>query len=107
MKINKEVLKGSTEVLLLKILAGEPLYGYEITKRLKEKSQNTFALGEGTLYPLLHKLEKKKLLESYWQEHGGRRRKYYTLTRQGKKMLTSKTAEWEVFSEAMNSVIES
>ena len=105
MKINKEILKGSTETLILKVLETEPLYGYQISKRLQEKSRRIFSLGEGTLYPLLHKLEKEKLLESYWQEYSGRRRKYYQLTTRGKKILTAKTAEWKVFAGAMRAVI--
>lgn len=105
MKINKELLKGSSEILILSILKDEPLYGYEITKRIRNLSDQIFSLGEGTLYPILHKLEKEQLLQSYWQEVGGRRRKYYALTRQGKKMSKEKTAEWKVFSDAVNAVI--
>lgn len=106
-KINKEVLKGSTETLILKVLQREPLYGYQIAKSLKKLSTEIFNLGEGTLYPLLHKLEKQKLLDSYWQEVGGRKRKYYSLTKKGRKVLQEKTAEWQTFSQAVNHVIKS
>lgn len=105
MKVNKELLKGSLEILILSVLKDQPLYGYLIAKELKTKSQEIFSLGEGTLYPLLHKLEQAGWLEAYWQEVEGRRRKYYTLTGQGKKFLAQKSAEWTTFSQAVNQVL--
>lgn len=105
MKINKELLKGSSEILILSVLKAEDLYGYEISKRIQQLSQELFSMGEGTLYPILHKLEKAKLLQSYWQEIGGRKRKYYSITRQGKKLLSQKTNEWVSFSSAVKQVI--
>lgn len=105
MKINKELLKGSSEVLVLSVLKAEDLYGYEISKRIQQLSQELFSMGEGTLYPILHKLEQGKLLQSYWQEIGGRKRKYYSLTTQGKKLLAEKTHEWASFSAAVKQVI--
>ncbi|EKD79033.1 MAG: transcriptional regulator, PadR-like protein family [uncultured bacterium] len=104
-KINKELLKGSSDILLLKILADKPLYGYEIAKQIKQLSDDVLAMGEGTLYPLLHRLEQAKLLESFWQDANGRKRKYYALTAQGKKILETKTAEWKAFTEAINSIV--
>jgi transcriptional regulator len=106
MKINKEILKGSSEIIILKILEKEPLYGYKISKEIRKNSSDIFSLGEGTLYPVLHKLEKNKMLQSYWQEYEGRRRKYYTITKKGKKLLDEKTAEWKVFSKALNLIVE-
>lgn len=106
MKINKEIIKGSTEIMVLKILKKEPLYGYKISKEIRKSSSDVFLLGEGTLYPVLHKLEKNKMLQSYWQEYEGRRRKYYTITKRGKKLLDEKTAQWKVFSKALNLVME-
>lgn len=105
MKINKELLKGSSEVLVLSVLRAEDLYGYEIAKRIQQLSQELFSMGEGTLYPVLHKLEQAKLLQSYWQEIGGRKRKYYSLTRHGRKLLAEKTNEWLSFSSAVKQVI--
>lgn len=103
--INKELLKGSSDVLILSVLSDEPLYGYEIAKRIKAMSDQVLKMGEGTLYPLLHRLEQAKLLESFWQDANGRKRKYYRLTGQGKKILDSKTAEWKAFSGAINSIV--
>lgn len=105
-KINKELLKGSSDIMILAVLADQPLYGYQIAKQIKALSADVLALGEGTLYPLLHRLEHHKLLESYWEEVSGRRRKYYSITTAGKKMLHAKTAEWNAFAHALNSVIK-
>ncbi|MBI5037928.1 MAG: helix-turn-helix transcriptional regulator [Candidatus Kerfeldbacteria bacterium] len=104
-KINKELLKGSLEILLLSVLKQKSLYGYLIVKELKSRSDEVFSLGEGTLYPLLHKLEIEGLLESWWQEVDGRRRKYYSLTNKGKKVLAEKAAEWQAFAEAVKKVM--
>ncbi len=104
-KINKELLKGSFDLVVLAALKEEALYGYEIAKRIKKLSRDAFDMGEGTLYPLLHKLEQKKLLQSYWQEVDGRRRKYYELTKKGKKELVEKKEEWSVFAKAVSAII--
>jgi DNA-binding PadR family transcriptional regulator len=105
-KINKELLKGSSDIIILAVLADEPLYGYEIAKRIKSQSTDILAMGEGTLYPLLHRLEQARLLESFWKEIDGRKRKYYGLTGAGKKMLSEKTAEWGQFTKAMNAIMQ-
>lgn len=106
MKINKELLKGSSEGMVLAILKDTPLYGYEIAKLIKHASQDLFQMGEGTLYPILHKLEQQKLLRAYWQEVGGRKRKYYALTKAGQKLLEEKTVEWKAFTSAVNGIIQ-
>lgn len=106
-KINKELLKGSSDIMILSVLADSPLYGYEIAKQIKTLSSDVLAMGEGTLYPLLHRLEQQKLLESFWKEVGGRRRKYYSITAGGKKVLQAKTAEWNNFAQALGAVMKS
>jgi DNA-binding PadR family transcriptional regulator len=106
MRAPAELLKGSSEVILLAVLKDEPLYGYEIAKRIREQSKEFFAFGEGTLYPLLHKMEEQKLLESYWKEIGGRRRKYYQVTKRGLSELAEKSSAWTQFSSAVNAVIK-
>ena len=68
MKVSKELLKGTSELIILTVLESGTLYGYEISKQIKLMSEGVFAMGEGSLYPLLHKLEKAKLLESFWKE---------------------------------------
>jgi len=105
MKINKELLKGSSELLVLSVLKEEPLYGYEIAKRIKTTSEQLFAMGEGTLYPILHKLEADYKLESFWEEIGGRKRKYYSITKSGLAELKDRATEWKTFSAAINAIV--
>lgn len=106
MKINKELLKGSTAVMILSMLSRKDMYGYQIMQELKMMSDNTFDLKEGTLYPLLHTLENNNAIECYWFDtEEGRRRKYYKITDTGKEMLSEKRQEWSVYVQAVNSVI--
>ena len=77
MKINKELLKGSTEMLVLSTIAKEDMYGYKIVKDIEVLSSGAFVLNEGSLYPILHKFENDGLVESYWEEYENRKRKYY------------------------------
>lgn len=105
MKVNKELLKGSIDIAVLASVRTEPLYGYEIAKRVQEQSNDLLSMGEGTLYTVLHKLEKARLLESYWEESTGRRRKYYGLTKKGREVLAEKKAEWQAFASAINNII--
>lgn len=105
MKISKELLKGSTTMLVLELLKDSNMYGYEMIKKLKEKSENVFELKEGTLYPILHSLEEKKFISSYWDETTAKKRKYYVITEKGKKQLKEKKEEWENFSNGINHVL--
>ena len=106
MKINKELMKGSTSILILSLLENEDMYGYQITQLLKEKSEKVFELKEGTLYPMLHGLENENAVESYWFDaDNGKRRKYYKITSDGRKLLSRKKNEWQAYTKAVNSVI--
>ena len=105
LKIDKELMKGSTTLLILNLLAKENLYGYQLIKKLSEESENIFNLKEGTLYPILHGLEEKGFISSYWDDTTGKKRKYYSITKQGKKQLKESKEEWKVFSGAVNKVI--
>lgn len=105
MKIDKELMKGSTTLLILNLLEKENLYGYQIIKKLSEESENIFNLKEGTLYPILHGLEEKGFISSYWDDTTGKKRKYYSITKQGKKQLKESKEEWKVFSYGVNKVI--
>ena len=105
MKIDKELMKGSTTLLILNLLDKENLYGYQLIKKLSEESENIFNLKEGTLYPILHGLEEKGFISSYWDATSGKKRKYYSITKQGKKQLKESKEEWKVFSSAVNKVI--
>ena len=98
-------MKGSTTLLILNLLDKENLYGYQLIKKLSEESENIFNLKEGTLYPILHGLEEKGFISSYWDDTTGKKRKYYSITKQGKKQLKESKEEWKVFSGAVNKVI--
>ncbi len=106
MRADKNLLSGSTTLLVLSLLCSGDKYGYEMISELEEKSDHTFTLKEGTLYPILHTLEKDGAVKSYEQEAPtGRRRKYYHITRKGFRLLDEKKAEWRVFSEKVNAIV--
>lgn len=91
--------------LILKLLDERDMYGYEIIDELKQRSENVFELKAGTLYPLLHTLESKTLLSSYEREHTGKIRKYYKITKAGRKHLKNKLEEWDVYTNAVENVL--
>lgn len=105
MKVSRELLKGSTNLLVLSLLENENMYGYQMIKKLSQKSENVFELQEGTLYPILHSLEEKNYISSYWDNTGIKKRKYYTITKEGKKHLKDKKEEWTIFSTGVNQVV--
>ena len=88
-KFSKGLMSGSTALMVLHLLSIKHMYGYEIVKELESRSQNAFTLKEGTLYPVLHGLE----------------RKYYVITKKGTGVLAQKKAEWRQFSKGVNTVI--
>ena len=105
MAIDRSLVSGSTTMLLLKLLSEKEMYGYEMIETLREKSQNVFELKAGTLYPLLHGMEEKKYLTVYEKEVGGKVRKYYSITKTGRKVLSEKKEEWETYSSAVLNVL--
>lgn len=97
-----------TELLVLSLLAGEDMYGYQMIMELARRSDHTFEMKEGTLYPVLHGLEKSGFVEAYQQEAPtGRMRKYYHLTRKGAAQLHTEKEAWESYSGAVNAVLHS
>ena len=106
MKIEKSLLSGSTPLLVLSLLKDEDMYGYQMTEELARRSDDTFNLKEGTLYPLLHTMEKEGYIKSYIQQTpNGRERKYYHLTKDGRAYLEMKTEQWHLFSQKVDAVI--
>lgn len=105
MRYSKELLKGSTPLLVLSVLKGQDLYGYKIIRELEIRSENVFEMSEGTLYPILHALEKENLLSSYWEECDGRRRKYYHITDKGLKQFAQKKEEFISYSQNVTKVL--
>ena len=105
MAVDKSLLSGSMTMLILRLLSEKDMYGYEMIDTLRQKSQNVFELKAGTLYPLLHGLEDKGMLTSYEQEYAGKIRKYYSITKNGKKLLKQKKEEWNEYSGAVFNVL--
>ena len=105
MAIERALVSGSMAMLVMKLLSEKDMYGYEMIDTLKGKSNNVFELKAGTLYPLLHSMEEKGWLIVYEQEAGGKMRKYYQLTKEGKKQYKVKKEEWKEYSEAILQVI--
>ena len=102
----KELLKGNTETLLLSLLAGEAMYGYQIVKEMEKRSSGYFRFKEGTLYPALHRLEKAGLVEGYWEEVDSvLPRRFYHITTKGEKVLEERLNEWRRFSRAVDSIM--
>ncbi len=88
--MDKEMMKGSIDLLLLSLIEQRDLYGYEMTKILHQLSDGTYQMSEGTLYPALKRLERKEWVTSYWNETSVGRRKYYKITDSGQKELKTK-----------------
>ena len=96
MKVEKSLLSGSTPMLILSLLRDRDMYGYEMVAELAKRSDDTFLLKEGTLYPLLHTMEKNKWLTSYTSPTpSGRERKYYRITPSGIMRLDAFAEEWK------------
>lgn len=103
--MNAESLKGHLEMLVLAIVSAGPVHGYGVIDALRERSDGSFDLAEGTVYPVLHRLERLGLLQHEWSEASGRRRKLYRLTPAGTTRLSDQRRGWQDFVEAVESVI--
>ena len=100
-----ESLKGHLDALVLATLGDEPLHGYAVIEALRARSEGAFDLAEGTVYPVLHRLEADGLLTSNWSTVAGRRRRIYRLSRRGRAALGRRRAEWQSFARAVESVL--
>lgn len=102
-----DLMRGTLELLLLAILSGEPMYGYEICRQVRSGSGGYFDLREGSLYPALHRLERAGGLDSSWQAGpAGRRRRYYRITEAGRTALGRRRSEWRRFAAALEQLLE-
>lgn len=107
MEPRHDLIKSSSDSLLLSLLQQQPLYGYKIVKELEEKSQGYFKFKEGTLYPALHRLEKSGLITGKWQMlPNGRQRRYYYITEKGLAKLATEKTQWQDFLEAVRLILE-
>ena len=100
-----ESLKGHLDALVLATLETEPLHGYAVIDELRVRSEGAFDLAEGTVYPVLHRLESEGLLSSAWSTVAGRRRRTYRLTRRGRAALARRRGEWRGFARAVDAVL--
>lgn len=106
MSIDRRLSSGSTDMLLLKLLEREDMYGYQIIEELRRRSNHVFDMKAGTLYPLLHQLAQKGYLTVYEQSAGEARvRKYYHLTEKGAEYLAGREQEWRAFAGAVHGVL--
>ncbi len=101
-----DLVQGTLDLLLLKILALEPMHGWAVSQRLKQVSGDVLRVSDGSLYPALHKLEQEGWIAAEWKTSDmGRRAKFYSLTRLGRRHLEREAANWDRLSEAINSVV--
>jgi PadR family transcriptional regulator PadR len=101
-----DLLQGTLDLLILKILALEPLNGWAISKRLKQVSSDTLQVSDGSLYPALHKLEQEGWIVAEWRaSENNRRAKFYSLTRLGRRHLQKEAANWTRLSDAIAGVL--
>ena len=103
--MDRELKKGSAELLVLSLVEARPRHGYEIGKLIEARSNGTLTFNVASLYPLLYRLEKRGWIQGRWVEKAGqRRRRYYKLTAQGKKILSAQRSSWRAFVEAINRI---
>ena len=101
-----DLVQGTLDLLILKIVALEPMHGWAIAQRIRQMSKEVLQVGQGALYPCLHKLEQNGWIQSEWAiSENNRRAKYYTLTRAGRKALTAEAANWERLSGAISAIV--
>ena len=104
---NRELKKGSLELLILSVLEGHPRHGYEIGKLLEKRSDGRLEFPVSTLYSILYRMEDRGWIDGRWDEKKGQRRRcYYTLTPKGKRALAQQQQEWKAFTAVVNDVIE-
>ena len=101
-----DLVQGTLDLLVLKVIALEPMHGWAIAQRIKQMSNEVLQVGQGSLYPALHKLEQQGWIEAEWGEsENNRRAKYYRLTRAGRRALDQEAAQWERLSAAISLIV--
>jgi DNA-binding PadR family transcriptional regulator len=101
----QQSLRGYLDPLVLAVLADVPLHGYAVIEELKRRSGGDLELPEGTIYPALHRLERRGMLRSTWTRVDGRRRRIYRLTADGRRELASRRSEWRSFARVVDGVL--
>ena len=102
-----DFLKGTLDMLILKVVALGPIHGYAISQRIQQISRDFFSVQQGSLYPALHRLEDRGWLEAEWRPtETGREAKFYSLTRKGRKQLETEVRNWEQITAAVGLILE-
>jgi PadR family transcriptional regulator PadR len=103
--LDRELKKGSAELLILSLVEDQPRHGYDIGNLIEQRSRGVLKFNVASLYPLLYRLEKRGWIQGRWVEKAGRRRRrYYRLTPEGKKVLAAQRSSWREFVEAINRI---
>ena len=103
-----DLVQGTLDLLILKVLALEPMHGWAIAQRIRQMSGDVLQVGQSALYPALHKLERHGWIKAEWKtSETNRRAKYYALTRSGRRMVAEEAANWERLSAAISSIVRS
>lgn len=103
--LDRELKKGSAELLILSLVEDRPRHGYEISRLIETRSEGNLRFNVASLYPLLYRLEARGWMEGRWVEKAGqRRRRYYRLTRQGRKVLATQREGWRQFAESVRRI---
>lgn len=101
-----ELVQGTLDLLILTVVALEPMHGWAIAERIRQMSDKVLQVGQGSLYPALHKLEQQGWILAEWKpSENNRRAKYYSLTRAGRKALEQESAQWERLSAAISAIV--
>jgi PadR family transcriptional regulator, regulatory protein PadR len=101
-----DLVQGTLDLLILKILALQPMHGWAIGERMKQMSKDVLRVGPGSLYPALHKLEQAGWIKAEWSvNEAGRRAKFYSITREGRKRLQQEASDWKRLSGAITSIV--
>lgn len=107
MDFSQDLIRGSVVPIVLALLEGRPMYGYEMVKVVNARTNGLLEWKEGTLYPALHKLEGERYIRSSWRDApgAGKRRKYYAITGKGSRELARRRTEWRQFNGAVNAML--
>ncbi len=101
----RELMRGSLDLMVLSVLSDKSLYGYAIQKQIRDASRGQVKLPAGTLYPLLHRLEDERMIRSRWDDSTGRKRKWYDITASGRKQLASQVKQWTSYSQCVERLL--
>jgi transcriptional regulator len=102
----RELMRGSLDLMVLSVLADQSQYGYAIQKQIRDASKGQVKLPAGTLYPLLHRLESDRMIRSRWDDSTGRQRKWYEITASGRKQLASQAKQWKSHSQCVERLLK-